>query len=405
MPIAPLIVDVLRSSAADVVVADDGVSTYNPKFCKYIEVLGQRIAFADTVTGAEGAPVVLFLHGNPTSSYIWRKVIPFVMESARCIAPDLLGMGKSTKPDDVINYTFAEQGKSLDAWIDLVIPEGPVILVLHEWGSALGFSWAHENKARVVGVCYMEAMVTPVSTWQDYPATFREIAKSARSASAQSENGVADQYLEMMLAEGSDCTISQVDMDTYRAPFKDPAESREAILSFVRSIPVVDCGDDSMPASPQAVVDAVIKYSMWLKDTNFAKLLIISEPGAIFAKGSEPLFFSRRFKNQSELILQGKHLIQEDHPKEIGTSIREFVLANQTKVEGTVAKKQGGVGSFMLNVGSACSSQEMENELREDSSNIDLRRKLSQMMMGTITFVVMGALIVALVIFLINDAA
>jgi len=345
-----------------------------------------------------------FLHGNPTSSYVWRNVIPFCMETTRCIAPDLLGMGNSTKPDNVKEYTFAQQGEYLDAWFELVVPDGPVILVLHEWGSALGFSWAHENKARVVGICYMEAMVTPVSTWEDYPATFREIAKSARTIQDEGENAVADELLEMMLAEGCDRTLSSEDMEVYRAPWKDPAASREAILSFVRSVPVVDCGDDAMPASPQAVVDAVIKYSMWLKDTKFAKLLIITEPGAIFAKGSEPLFFSRRFKNQQELILPGKHLVQEDHPQEIGNAINEFILANaQTEQETKgVVKGGAGIGSFMSDVRS---SQEIENDLKRDSSDIALRRRISQMMMGTITVVIVGGLITALVIFLIADSS
>ena len=275
---------------------------------KRVAVLDTEISYVDT---GEGDPVV-FLHGNPTSSYLWRNVISEVGGAARCLAPDLVGMGDSGKAPDG-SYRFVDHVRYLDAWFDALGLTTNVTLVVHDWGSALGFHWAHRHQDSVKGIVYMEAIVRPV-TWSEWPEAARRIFQGLRSDAGESmvlENNV---FVERVLPGSVIRDLTTEEMDVYRRPYLEPGESRRPTLTWPREIPI-----EGEPADVHEIVQA---YSQWLASSDVPKLFINAEPGAILIGDQRE--FCRAWHNQQEVTVKGNHFIQEDSPAEISRAISEW---------------------------------------------------------------------------------
>ena len=275
-----------------------------------VSVLDTRMSYVDTAypDGDGGRPVV-FLHGNPTSSYLWRNVIPHVSESARCLAPDLVGMGRSGAAPSG-SYRFVDHARYLDAWFDAVLPDGEVVIVGHDWGSALMFHWAHRNPERVAGVAYMEAIVQSL-TWEQWPDAATRVFQGFRSEAGETmvlDNNV---FVERVLPGSVIRDLTDEEMAIYRAPYVEAGESRRPTLTWPREIPL-----DGEPPDVVAIVDA---YSSWLAKSDMPKLFVNAEPGAILT--GEQREFCRTWPNQTEVVVKGVHFVQEDSPDEIGAAI------------------------------------------------------------------------------------
>jgi haloalkane dehalogenase len=281
---------------------------------RFAEVLGSRMAYVET---GSGSPIV-FLHGNPTSSYLWRNVIPHVADLGRCLAPDLVGMGDSDKlhPSGPDRYTFAEHRRHLDALLSVLGVAGGVVLVLHDWGSALGFDWARRHAGAVRGICYMEAIVRPLS-FAEWPEASRRVFAGFRSPAGEAMVLERNLFVERVLPGSILRTLTDAEMAEYRRPFAAPGEDRRPTLTWPRQIPI-----DGEPADVVAVVDA---YARWLQSAPVPKLFVDADPGAILVGAQRT--FCRAFPDQHELQVRGSHFIQEDSPDDIGRALREFVLS------------------------------------------------------------------------------
>lgn len=278
------------------------------------DVDGVPMAYVDV---GHGSPIVL-LHGNPTSSYLWRNVLPHLVPFGRCIVPDLVGMGDSgaVTPVGPDSYTFVEHRHYLDRLLAGLGVEQDVTFVLHDWGSALGFDWANRHRDAVAGIAYMEAIVRAV-TWADWPAAARAIFQSLRSPAGEKMVLDKNLFVEAILPASVIRGLSDVEMTEYRRPYSEPGESRRPTLTWPRQIPI-----DGEPAD---VVDIVTSYSDWLATSDIPKLLVVADPGAILAGGQ--LEFCRAWPNQTEVTVTGNHFLQEDSPDEIGSAIAEWLSA------------------------------------------------------------------------------
>ena len=272
-------------------------------------VRDSEMAYVDV--GA-GAPVV-FLHGNPTSSYLWRNVIPHVAPVARCLAPDLVGMGQSG-PAHGGSYRFVDHARYLDAWFDAVGLTRDVILVVHDWGSALGFHWAHRHPDRVRGLVYMEAIVRPL-TWAEWPERARSIFQAMRSPAGEDLVLQKNVFVERILPASILRKLTDDEMTAYRRPFAEAGEARRPVLTWPREIPI-----DGEPQDVAAIVDG---YSKWLAASALPKLFINAEPGSILVGAQRE--FCRTWPNQREVTVKGSHFVQEDSPAEIGEAVAAFV--------------------------------------------------------------------------------
>ena len=277
------------------------------------QVLDSHMAYVETGKNSAGAPAVVFLHGNPTSSYLWRNIIPHVEPHARCLAPDLIGMGRSGKSGNG-SYRFVDHARYLDAWFDAVVPDGPVFLVIHDWGCALGIYWARRNEARIAGIAYMEGVVAP-RTWDEWPENARKIFEGFRSEAGEEMVLEKNVFIEKVLPASVIREIGEDAMNVYRAPFKKPGEGRRPMLTWPREIPIE--GD------PADVARIVSDNRAWCETSDTPKLLVNAEPGSIL-KGKQ-LEICRGFKNQEEVSVPGIHFIQEDSPHEIGNAVAAFV--------------------------------------------------------------------------------
>lgn len=258
-----------------------------------------------------GDPIVL-LHGNPTSSYLWRNVIPHLHGTGRCLAPDLIGMGRSGKTSSG-SYRFTDHARYLDAWFDALSLRN-VTLVVHDWGSALGFHWAHRHPERVRAIAYMEAIVRPL-TWAEWPEAARKIFQALRSPAGEDMVLVKNVFVERILPASVLRPLTAEEMERYREPFRQPGESRRPTLTWPREIPI-----DGEPADVAAVVDA---YATWLATSRLPKLFVNADPGAILA--GAPRDFCRAWPNQREVTVRGNHFVQEDSPAAIGRAVADFV--------------------------------------------------------------------------------
>ena len=274
-----------------------------------IAVLDTELAYVDV---GRGRPVV-FLHGNPTSSFLWRGIIPRVEPVARCLAPDLVGMGQSGKAP-AGSYRFVDHARYLDAWFDAMELRSDVTLVVHDWGSALGFHWAHRHPDRVAGIVYMEAIVRPV-TWAEWPENARKIFQGMRSPAGEDLVLQKNVFVERILPASVIRPLTDAEMDIYRAPYREPGESRRPVLQWPREIPV--------EGEPRDVVAIVEAYGGWLAQWNGRKLFVNAQPGSILVGAQRD--FCRTWPNQDEVTVKGVHFIQEDSPREIGDAVRAFV--------------------------------------------------------------------------------
>ncbi len=287
-------------------------SNEHPK--RKIEVLGKQMAYVEL---GSGEPVV-FLHGNPTSSYLWRNIMPHVQELGRLIAPDLIGMGDSDKLDDSGpgRYTFVEHRDFVDAFLDAVSANSNVVFVIHDWGSALGFDWANRHRDRVRGICYMEAIVRPMS-WDQWPEAARGIFEGFRSDAGEDMVLNNNIFVERVLPGSVLRGLTDEEMAVYRRPYANAGEDRRPTLTWPRQIPV--------GGEPQDVIEIVDAYGEWLRDSDVPKLFVNAEPGAILT--GEQREFCRGWRNQTEVTVKGSHFIQEDSPDEIGEALAAWLHA------------------------------------------------------------------------------
>jgi haloalkane dehalogenase len=294
-------------------VSQPSISAADPHPRRRARALDTEMAYVDT---GQGDPVV-FLHGNPTSSYLWRNVIPPVAAEGRCLAPDLVGMGDSGKAP-AGSYRFADHSRYLDAWFDALGLSRDVTLVMHDWGSALGFHWARRHPERVRGLVYMEALVRPV-TWEEWPDAARKIFQVMRSPAGEEVVLAKNVFIERILPASVLRGLTEEEMAVYRRPFREPGESRRPTLTWPREIPV-----GGEPADVVAIVD---EYARWLAQSEIPKLFVNAEPGTILTGAQRE--FCRRWPKQQEVTVKGSHFIQEDSPSEIGQAIAAFVRRNR----------------------------------------------------------------------------
>jgi haloalkane dehalogenase len=278
---------------------------------KRAKVLGRSMAYVET--GA-GDPVV-FLHGNPTSSYLWRNITPHCESLGRCIAPDLIGMGDSEKlePSGPDRYRFVEHRGYLDALLEELGVRENVLFVIHDWGSALGFDWAQRHPEAVRGIAYMEAIVRPV-TWDEWPEAARRVFQGFRSPAGEAMVLEQNVFVERVLPGSILRKLSDEEMDEYRRPFREPGEGRRPTLTWPREIPI--------EGEPADVTEIVRRYGEWLSRSEVPKLFINAEPGAILT--GEQREFCRSWPNQREVTVRGSHFVQEDSPDEIGRAVAEW---------------------------------------------------------------------------------
>lgn len=275
------------------------------------QVLGLEMAYVDE---GQGDPIV-FLHGNPASSYIWRNIIPYVKGLGRSIAPDLIGMGDSQKlPDSGPgSYTFVEHRRYLDALLEVLGVNERITFVVHDWGSALGFDWAYRHPEAVKGIAYMEAIVKPY-TWSEYAEAARSLFQKLRSPAGEQMVLEQNSFIEFNLPAGIQRTLTEEEMDNYRRPFAEPGEGRRPTLTWPRQLP--------MEGEPAEVSEIVTTYGEWLSHSKIPKLYIQGKPGRLQPSQHE---FCRNWPSQSEVIVPGLHNLQEDSPDEIGQAIADWL--------------------------------------------------------------------------------
>ena len=279
---------------------------------KYATVLGKRMAYAEM---GEGDPIV-FLHGNPTSSYLWRNIMPHVANLGRCLAPDLIGMGDSDKLDNVGpgSYRFVEHRRYLDALLDQLGVRENVTVVIHDWGSALGFDWANRHQDAMKGICYMEGIVRPV-TWEEWPEAATAVFQGFRSENGEAMVLEKNVFVERVLPGSIIRPLADEEMAVYRRPFAEAGEGRRPTLTWPRQIPI--------SGEPADVVAIAQDYSEWLAVSQVPKLFVNAEPGAILTGPQRE--FCRAWPNQTEVTVKGSHFIQEDSPHEIGEALRSWL--------------------------------------------------------------------------------
>ena len=281
----------------------------------FLNINGKNLAYVDS---GEGDPIV-FLHGNPTSSYLWRNVMPHLEGMGRLIAPDLIGMGDSDKLDNSGpgRYTFIEHAEYLYALLE-ELDLNNVTLVIHDWGSALGFNWAALNPEKVKSIVYMEAITGPIESWDDWPEQARNIFQLFRSDAGEELILEKNFFVERVFAGdvGMHRALEKQELDSYVKPFEKEGESRRPTLTWPRQIPI--------EGEPAEVVEIAKNYAQFMSETQLPKLFINADPGSILIGKQREL--ARKWPNQKEVTVKGGHFIQEISPDEIGKSIKEFLI-------------------------------------------------------------------------------
>ena len=283
---------------------------------KIMKVFDKNMSYVEMGQGN----TILFLHGNPTSSYLWRNIMPYMKEKGRCIAPDLIGMGDSDKLENKSagTYTFIEHRKWLDELLNLLDIGNRVILVVHDWGSALGFDWAKRNQDRVAGIAYMEGIVRPLKNWDEWPSSSAPIFQGFRSEAGEKLVMEKNIFVEKVLPGSVLRGLTEEEMEVYRRPFNIP-EDRRPTLDWPNQIPI--------EGHPKDVTEIAKSYSEYLSTSNVPKLFVNAEPGAILV--GEQREFCRSWPNQQEITVSGSHFIQEDSPDLIGKGILDWLLSIQ----------------------------------------------------------------------------
>ena len=279
-----------------------------PATQQFVDVNGKRIAYLEA---GSGDPIVL-LHGNPTSSYLWRNIIPELEGCGHVIAPDLIGQGDSEKlpasegPD---RYSFEVAFDYLDGLLRTIGADQNVTLVIHDWGSGLGFHWARLNPGSVKGIAYMEAIVMPI-TWEDWPESARGIFQGFRSPKGEDLVLARNLFVEAVLPSSIIRTLTEEEMAAYLAPFATP-EDRQPTLNWPRQIPI--------EGEPDHMVALVESYGAFMAASPTPKLFINADPGSILV--GQQREFCRSWPNQTEITVKGLHFVQEDSPTEIGQAV------------------------------------------------------------------------------------
>lgn len=274
-----------------------------------ISVLDTEMAYVDV---GEGDPII-FLHGNPTSSYLWRNIIPYAQGIGRCLAPDLIGMGGSG-PNPASSYRFVDHYRYFDAWMEAMALSQNVIFVIHDWGSALGFNWAYHHREAVQGIAYMEAIVRPMD-WEEWPESARSIFQAMRLPKGEELILERNFFVERILPSSILREMTEEEMNVYRQPFQEAGEARRPTLTWPREIPL-----DGEPAD---VAEIVSNYATWLSQSEMPKLFVNAEPGIILTGNQRET--CRQWPNQTEVTVKGLHFLQEDSPHEIGEALAKFV--------------------------------------------------------------------------------
>ena len=279
---------------------------------KKITINNKTMSYIDEGEG----DAIIFQHGNPTSSYLWRNVMPHLEGQGRLIACDLIGMGDSEKltnsgPD---SYNYFEHRDFLFTLLEELNIGKQVVFVIHDWGSALGFDWSFQNQERVQGIAYMEGIVKPV-TWDEWPENATKVFQGFRSEAGESMVLDKNIFVERVLPSSIMRELSEEEMDEYRRPFLNPGEDRRPTLSWPRQIPI--------QGEPKEVVEVVENYSKWLSSSDLPKLFINADPGSILTGKQRE--FCRSWPNQEEVTVKGTHFMQEDSPHEIGKAVSRFV--------------------------------------------------------------------------------
>lgn len=280
-----------------------------------LEVLGLEMAYVDR---GEGDLCFVLLHGNPTSSYLWRDVMPALEPLGRCLAPDLIGMGDSAKLPEPGpgSYGLLEHRRHLDALLDAVELPERVVLVVHDWGSALGFDWARRNPGRVAGIAYMEAVVRPLS-WEEWPEGARRAFQRLRSSEGEEMILEGNFFVERILPSSVLRELTEAEMDEYRRPFAEPGEGRRPTLSWPRQLPI--------EGEPAEIVEIVAEYAEWLASDPVPKLFVNADPGSILTGAQRET--CRGWPSQREVTVPGLHFVQEDSGARIGSEIAAWAAA------------------------------------------------------------------------------
>ena len=281
---------------------------------KYQEIRNKKMAYVDEGNG----DTFLFLHGNPTSSYLWRNIAPHVEDLGRVVIPDLIGMGDSDKLDGVDSegYKYHGQYGYLTELFDQLDLGNNIHLIIHDWGSAMGFQFARENPDRIKSITYMEAIVMPL-TWEQWPDAATKIFGLFRSEAGEELVLEKNFFVERILLADSATGYTDEEKAEYIRPFINAGEDRRPTLTWPRQIP--------LDGEPSEVVEEVRKNSEFHKDSEIPKLFINADPGSILV--GEQREFARTWKNQTEVTVSGNHFVQEDSSEEIGSALRNFVKA------------------------------------------------------------------------------
>lgn len=279
---------------------------------KFVEVNGVKLAYVEI---GQGMPIV-FQHGNPTSSYLWRNVMPTLATHHRCLALDLLGMGDSQKlsHSDASSYGFLDQFHLFGLALNKLVGSERVVFVVHDWGSALAFHWARLNPTRVRGICYMEALVRQL-TWEEWPTEARRIFEGFRSEAGEEMILEKNLFVERVLPGSVLGSLAKETMDEYRRPFKEKGEARRPTLTWPRQIPIA--------GEPPDVCEVADGYAEWLSTTNVPKLFINAEPGAILTGPQRE--FCRSWPNQTEVTVNAGHFVPEDAPAEVTQALANWL--------------------------------------------------------------------------------
>jgi len=278
-----------------------------------LRVLGHDMAYVEV---GQGDPIVL-LHGNPSSSYLWRNVLPYLEPLGRCIAPDLIGMGDSDKLPNTgpKSYRFVEHRRYVDALLEELGVRQRVILVVHDWGSGLGFDWANRHREAVRGIAYMGPLVQPRG-WNDWDEQTRNLLQTLRSPAGE-KMALEGDLFEQILTSGVLRQLREEELAEYRRPFANPGEDRRPTLSWARSNP--------LDGDPADVTEIMNSYSEWLPQSSVPKLFVNSEPGAGLTGSLRD--FCRTWSAQREVTVRGLHFLQEDSPHEIGRAIADWLAS------------------------------------------------------------------------------
>ncbi|PIK55482.1 putative renilla-luciferin 2-monooxygenase [Apostichopus japonicus] len=301
------------SSSLPIITADQWWSTH-----KRVKILDGEMSYYDSdPTQEKSSRTAVFLHGNPTSSYLWRHIIPRVEGFARCLAPDLIGMGRSSKIPDLM-YTYDDQYKYLSKWFESLNLKNKITIICQDWGSGLGLNWLYQNQDKVEALVYFEAIIGVHKSLDDFPVLARSAFQGLRSDAGEEMVLKNNMFVEQLLPMGVARKLDPIEMEAYREPYKKEGESRRPTLTWPREIPFRDTG-------PKNVVDIVDTYAKWLSQSkDLPKLFVDSEPGFFSAELRK---INKDWPNQKSMTVKGIHFLQEDAPVEIGDAVKELMAS------------------------------------------------------------------------------